>query len=133
MSISINVTIYLMANDFLSSTIIPGNEVPNHEHRRLMATLLIVVIIAIIIGIGFWISSINKKPSVIDNTSATNLDDAKRLAQQQIDVANLEASKVTLTPLQQADVVKQLSKSAVTLTEQQKIDTANLLKAAARK
>ena len=47
-----------MANDFLTSSVIPGSKIEHHEHRRLITVLAVVIVIAILGFLGYrWNAS----------------------------------------------------------------------------
>jgi len=109
--------------DFLNSTILPGENIPKHEHRRMLVVLLIVIIVAVIIGLGIWFK-VFEYVVFVDNTKNTDVE---------VDLVlqDLQNSVVDLSLQEKIDSVRDLERSVIQLTDKQKEDRlADLTKSA---
>lgn len=72
-----------MANQFLSSPILPGTPLPKHHHSRLLILLVVALVVAIVIGAWMWWSAM-QVPALIPVVNTPVVDQhAKMLAEMQ--------------------------------------------------
>lgn len=88
----------------LNPQIIPGKPLSEHDHRKVRATLVVVILIAVVLGITFWISVANKTTSVPPQDPTAVRDEV---------LSFLKNNQVQLTQSQIDSVVTQLSGSNV--------------------
>lgn len=106
-----------MAN-FLNATILPGDNIPKHEHKKMFIVLSIVLVIALVFLAWFVLYGSSKKIDIpITDTVADQQQDYKVQM-----ISQLKAYEVPMTDKQKTSAVKELSKYSVTLTDKQKAD-----------
>lgn len=99
-----------MAN-FLDSSVLPGDSVPKHEHRKLFIILIVAVLIAVAILVSLLVYSQDSiKDTVLTNPTAS-IDPR---------IEELKKYEVKLTDQQKIESVNELKQYQVTLTEQEK-------------
>ena len=107
-----------MAN-YLEYTVLPGNEIEHHEHRRLLVVLAVLVIVAIVFVLALLYKAGQQEAQPITATSTVTLAD-------QI-AAELRRSVVEVSQQQKTAIARELSKAVVKVTDKQKADIANEL------
>ena len=107
-----------MAN-FLDSSVLPGDTVPKHHHRKLLVILSILVLIAL--GALAYMLYANKGADVSDTNykPKSTVDPI---------VEQLRKDAVNLTDQQKLEASKLLQKSAKPLSNEEKLKSAELLK-----
>lgn len=102
--------------DFLQSTILPGDNIPKHEHRRMLVVLVTILIVAIVAVLGYlWKASSDSDIPVVNNNknNSTSIDP---------DVVELQKSIISIPEQEKIDSARDLKRSIVPLTEKQKMD-----------
>jgi len=102
--------------NFLDSSILPGDNIPKHEHRKMVIILVIVLIVAIAVLVWF-LSVAQTKVDIPVAPVVSGQQDPRAKA-----LAELKKYEVPMTDQQKATAVKELSKYEVKLTDQQKAD-----------
>jgi hypothetical protein len=107
--------------DFLQSSILPGEAIPRHEHRRMLTVLIIIVIVAVLVVLGYlWKSS---KDSAVDVPVSVNK------TQDQLIAEKLDNSVVNVTQQEAIDVSRKISGSEIKVTDKMIADMAAKLDA----
>jgi len=116
-----------MADNFLASPIIPGNEIKDHEHKRMVITLVIVLIVAVVIGLVLWFKKDSIKDYYNTNISTSENTEASKRA------AELDKATVKLSAPVIDERTVELNKSVVNQSEARKAAIAEELNKAAQK
>jgi sensor c-di-GMP phosphodiesterase-like protein len=107
--------------DFLQSSILPGEAIPRHEHKRMLIVLTIVVIAAVVVVLGYlWKSS---KDSVVEVPVSANKTQAQLIAEK------LDNSVVNFTQQEAIDMSRKISGSEIEVTDKMSADIAAKLDA----
>ncbi len=103
--------------DFLQSTILPGDNIPKHEHRRMLVVLVIILIVAIVAVLGYlWKASRDSAVPVINSDNKINNTSIEP------DVVELQKSIINISEQEKIDSARDLKRSIVPLTDKQKMD-----------
>lgn len=103
--------------DFLQSTILPGDNIPKHEHRRMLVVLVIILIVAIVAVLGYlWKASSDSAFPVINSNNKINNTSIDP------DVVELQKSIINIPEQEKIDSARDLKRSIVPLTDKQKMD-----------
>lgn len=103
-------------NNFLDSTVLPGDNLPKHEHKKMTIVLFLVLIVALSILAWFMVYGGPKtKVDIPFTDTANNQQDANAET-----LARLKTYEVPMTDAQKTSALKELSKYSVTLTDEQK-------------
>jgi len=102
--------------DFLNSTILPGENIPKHEHRRMLVVLLIVMVASIIIGLFVWFKINKENMDVISNENTENISKSDSL------IDSLQKSIVNIPDQQRTDAIRDLDRSIVPILDKDRID-----------
>ncbi len=106
-----------MAN-FLDSTILPGDKIPKHEHKKMTIVLVVILVIALAVLAWFILYGPSKKVDIPFTDSVANQQQDSKMQE----INQLKAYEVPITDKQKTSAVKELSKYSVTLTDKQKAD-----------
>ena len=104
-----------MANDFLTSQIIPGTPLPHHEHRQMKVVFVVFIAIILIVEATYYFT---RSPSVAPPVQAPVAVDHQAVMRAAIisQLSNVE----TPTAAQVNQITQQLQKSKSTVTEAQR-------------
>jgi hypothetical protein len=97
--------------NFLDSSILPGDSVPKHVHRKLFVILIIIVLVAVGILVSLLYYSKGNDATVVTPGVNTSIDPR---------IQELKKYEVKLTDQQKADAVSEVKKYEVTLTDKEK-------------
>lgn len=107
-----------MAN-FLDSSVLPGDTIPKHHHRKLLVILSILVLLALG-ALAYMLYGPGFKKQDISNYKPQNTTDPI--------VEKLRKDAVQMTDAQKLQSAKLLQNSAQPLTNEEKLKAAELLK-----
>lgn len=107
-----------MAN-FLDSTILPGENIPKHEHKKMTIVLVVVLIVAVILLAWFMVyGGLNTKVDIPSTEIVSNQKDNSSQV-----IAELKSyDGPMMTDKQKASAIKELSKYSAPLTDKQKAE-----------
>ena len=104
-------TISYMAN-FLSSTVLPGDPIPKHEHKRMGILLVVVVIVAIVVLVWLVIINNKKENAPVGNTVANPNIDPR--------IAEILNYKSNITEQQKKDYIKEIARTPSNISEKER-------------
>ncbi len=103
--------------NFLDSSILPGDSVPKHVHRKLFVILIIIVLVAVgILASLLYYSKGND--AVVDSLNPRSVDPS---------LNNLKQYQVSITDQEKASSLKDLSKYEVPISDNEKASSLNNL------
>lgn len=97
--------------NFLDSSILPGDSVPKHVHRKLFVILIIIVLVAVAILISLLYFGKGNDVTVVAPSASISIDPR---------IQELKKDEIKLTDQQKAQAVSELKKYEVTLTDKEK-------------
>ncbi len=103
--------------DFLQSSILPGEAIPRHEHRRMLVVLIVIVIVAVLVVLGYLWKSSNDSIKSVPNSSNTNT-----AVSADPDLERLKKGVVNISEQEKIDSARDLKAQIIPLTDKQKAD-----------
>jgi predicted CDP-diglyceride synthetase/phosphatidate cytidylyltransferase len=104
--------------DFLQSSVLPGENIPKHEHRRMLIVLLVIVLVAIVACLVYIFGSKQSTMEIVPVVSTPNK------TREQLIAEDLKKSVVQISEEEKMSIAEDLRNSVVKLTEKQKADIA---------
>ncbi len=102
--------------NFLDSSILPGDSVPKHVHRKLFVILIIIVLVAVGILVSLLYYSKGNDATVV--TPGVSVDPS---------INNLKQYQVNISAQEKAESLKDLSKYEVPISDNDKASALNNL------
>jgi hypothetical protein len=103
--------------DFLQSSVLPGEAIPNHEHRRMLIALTIIIILAVLGVLGYLWKSSTDSIKLVPNNDNTNT-----ALSTDPDLERLKKGIVNISEQEKIDSAMDLKAQIIPLTEKQKAD-----------
>lgn len=100
----------MQMENFLDSSILPGDSLAKHEHRRMFVILIIIVVIAVAVLVGLLVYS-------RDSNRATTTEPVRTIDPKVVEINNY---KSTLTDQQKSQATTEIQNYKSSLTEAEK-------------